>query len=164
MRVQLLFLPPEPRMRLNLQLELSDENPWLPHRQRSDDWAVRFLHNALQYVRDGLPPWRGVSPPNGTTVRLCHPVTREIRRVHLSSTCFLQEEHPWLDALVGLLADAQNKESEYTILLRLTDSQKESRFADTTHVPLPVAIPYGLALLKHPRGAGTRIIYSVRGV
>lgn len=52
------------------------------------------------------------------------------------------ESYPWLDRIVPLL---------------------RAETAASNHVHLPVKIPYEMARLAHPKGVGTRMIFSIRG-
>lgn len=54
-----------------------------------------------------------------------------------------KEAFPWIDVFVSALRSGDTNASG--------------------HVPLPVAIPYDMALLAHPPGVGTRMIFSIAG-
>lgn len=94
-----------------------------------------YLRNALQHIRGGELPWRGP----------------ELHSI-LPANSTVVESYPWLDALVAALRNASEERNE-----------PGDPPAIAGHVPLPIAIPYEMAILAHPPGTGTRMIFSIAG-
>ena len=95
-----------------------------------------YLRNALQHIRSGELPWRGP----------------ELHGI-LPANSTVVESYPWLDAIVAALRNSGERK----------EPGSSARPAIAGHVQIPIAIPYEMALLAHPPGTGTRMIFSIAG-